>query len=302
MKIKNWIWAGCMALLLGSLAFVACEDKSNVGGGGGGGSDDGGGSSTSGTIVGVWKSVAGTTMYDQQSYTITFNADKTGSILYVEDEPEEAVEFDFTYTFNTSTNIGRLKPEGYYDEDMEFKVVWKTKDRVEIYTRDAYYSDYYSEYGYYDYGDYDYDYEYYDDYDYEYYGYDGWELLATFERQGSSDPGEGGGGGATYSIVGSWKYGPSADEYLVLTFNSGSSCVYKYFYDGESVTYNGTYTYNASTCKGRMKLKIPEYPEEPAYLDFKLVWQSKDAVYVYIVEEEGEYYDEEELLGLFTRI
>jgi len=296
MKIKNWIWAGCMALLLGSLAFVACEDKSNVGGGGGGGSDDGG-SSTSGTIVGVWKSVAGTTMYDEQSYTITFNADKTGSIMYVEDEPEEAVEYDFTYTFNTSTNIGRLKPEGYYDEDMEFKVVWKSKDRVEIYTRDAYYSDYYSEYGYYDY-----DSEYYDDYDYEYYGYDGWELLATFERQGSSDPGEGGGGGATYSIVGSWKYGPSASEYLILTFNSGSSCSYTYVYYDESETLTGTYTYNASTCKGRMTLRDPGYPEETAYLDFKLQWKSKDEVYVYALDDDYYGYEEEELVGLFTRI
>ena len=210
MKIKSWIWAACMALVLGSVVFVACEDKSNVSGGGGSDSGGSGGGGSASGIVGTWKSVAGSTMYGDETYILTFNADKTGKYQYIEDEPDEVEEFDFTYTFNTSTNIGKLVPT-YYSDDYgtEFKVVWKSKDKVEIYTRDAYYSEYYN-YDYYDYYDYyGYNYDYYYE---EYYGYDGWELLGTFERQGSSggggEQGGGGGGQAGNSIVGSWKYGP----------------------------------------------------------------------------------------------
>ena len=166
MKIKSWIWAACMALVLGSVAFVACEDKSNVGGGGGSESGGGGGGdASSGSIVGTWQSVAGTTMYGDETYILTFNANNTGKYQYIEDEPDEVEEFDFTYTFNTSTNIGKLVPQYYSDDSgMEFKVVWKSKDKVEIYTRDPYYSDYYyydyyNNYNYYDYYGY-----YYDDY------------------------------------------------------------------------------------------------------------------------------------------
>ena len=302
MKIKSWIWAACMALVLGSVVFVACEDKSNVGGGGGSESGGGGGGGSASGIVGTWKSVAGSTMYGDETYILTFNADKTGKYQYIEDEPDEVEEFDFTYTFNTSTNTGKLVPTYYSDEyGTEFKVVWKSKDKVEIYTRDAYYSeyynyDYYNNYNYYEYYGYYYDY-YYE----EYYGYDGWELLGTFERQGSSggggEQGGGGGGQAGNSIVGSWKYGPSASEYLVLTFNSSGSCSYTYVYYDESEILTGTYTYDASTGKGRMTLRDPEYTEETVYLDFRIEWQSNNSANVYAIDE-----GKEGLLGLFTRI
>ena len=289
-----------MALVLGSVAFVACEDKSNVGGGGGSESGGGGGGGSASGIVGTWKSVAGSTMYGDETYILTFNADKTGKYQYIEDEPDEVEEFDFTYTFNSSTNIGKIVPQYYSDDSgMEFKVVWKSKDKVEIYTRDAYYSEYYNYNNYY-YEYYGYYNDYYDDYYYEeYYGYDGWELLGTFERQGSSGGGGGGQGGgqAGNSIVGSWKYGPSASEYLILTFNSGSSCSYTYVYYDESEILTGTYTYDASTGKGRMTLRDPEYTEETVYLDFRIEWQSNNSANVYAIDE-----GKEGFLGLFTRI
>lgn len=303
MKMKNWIWAGCMALLLGSLAFVACENKSNGGGGGGGSSE---GSGAAGSIVGTWKSVVGSTAYYEQSYTITFNADKSGVLQYVEDEPDEVDVTNFTYTFDASTNIGQLKPVGAPEEAIwNFKVVWISKNKIEVYVGGNYNS-----------GDYDYegyDYEGYDGYEYD--GQSGWGLLAVFERQGSSGsgdgdegtPGEGGGdsgsGGQTYSIIGTWRLALSEGVYLDLTFNSNGSCVYKYGSLSQPSILYGTYVYNSSTRKGHMTFTDPDYPQKTETLYFKLEWLSTTSVKVYMVEgqEEG-YYDEEELLGIFNRI
>lgn len=301
MKMKNWIWAGCMALLLGSLAFVACENKSNGGGGGGGSSE---GSGAAGSIVGTWKSVVGTTAYYEQSYTITFNADKSGVLQYVEDEPDEVDVTNFTYTFDASTNIGQLKPVGAPEEAIwNFKVVWISKNKIEVYVGGNYNS-----------GDYDYegyDYEGYDGYEYD--GQSGWGLLAVFERQGSSGsgdgdegtPGEGGGdsgsGGQTYSIVGSWRYAPTSDMYLELTFNSDGSCVYKYvdvYYDQASIAY-GTYTYDSSTCKGKMMLTDSENSQNQGTLNFRLNWKSNNSVEVYSWEDG---YEQEYMVGTFTRV
>lgn len=296
MKMKNWIWAGCMALLLGSLAFVACENKSNGGGGGGGSSN---GSSAAGSIVGTWKSVVGTTAYYDESYTVIFNADKTGSLQYTEDEPDEVEGFNFTYTFDASTNIGLMIPNGASKEEgHNFKVVWITKNKIELYINYESSSSSGSDYN--DEGE----------------GTANWDKIAVFERQGSSSgsgdgdegtPGEGGGdsgsGGQTYSLIGTWRLALSEGVYLDLTFNSDGSCVYKYGPLSQPSILNGTYVYNSSTRKGHMTFTDPDNPQKTETLYFKLEWLSTTSVKVYMVEgqEEGDY-DEEELLGIFNRI
>lgn len=148
---------GCITMFMGILAFVACENKSNVSGGGGG-SEEGGSSSTS--IVGTWKSVSGSEGICEYygSLTLIFNNDSTGRYTYMEDKAI-TTEFDFKYTFNSSSNTGTLIPQTYYDEQnkMEFKVEWESKDRAKVYIKDTY--------AYYE---------------------NQWELLSTFERQGGS--------------------------------------------------------------------------------------------------------------------
>lgn len=251
MKMKSWIWAGCVAIIMGAMAFVACDDQSKGG--------------AAGDLIGTWRSVPGSTMYAEEVYILTFNADNTGSFRYIEDEQDEVDGFAFTYTFDAKTNIGVMyrKSEYYGEKDgTEFKLVWKSKDQVEVYVR-------------------------------EYEGmYDEWEHMGIFMRQEEVK---------NASIVGSWKWDVYYEgESVTLTFNANGTCSYAYLYGSETIVYSGTYTYNVSTCLGEMTLSNPEYPEEPTHLQFKVEWLNENTVNVYV---EDSYYGESEwyFWGYFTR-
>lgn len=273
MKFKSWIWLGCVALVIASLAFVACEQRGNSNKGGGDEPENPKDTTVvAASIVGTWKAAPSSEYhYYGENAIITFNADKTGSYWYMEDD--KVVEgFNFTYTFNASTNIGKIVPEYYsYAEEygMEFKVEWITNNRVTVYIRDSYYS-YYGEY------------------------YDEWNPMGVFERQEDVQ-------GA--SIEGTWRCDIYEEEALILTFNAGGTGSYCYTYGSEEPSCMPlTYTYNPSLCIGTVSIEHPEY-HETMTSQFMVRWINKDAAYIYTKDDNYgySYYDEWYLMGYFHR-
>lgn len=229
--MKSLIWAGCVALIMGALAFAACENKGKDG--------------EVGDLIGTWKSVPGYAVYQEQLYILTFKADNTGTFRFIGEIMEEISGFTFTYTFDEKANIGVMYPESeYYGEKdgTEFKLVWKSKDQVEVYVR-------------------------------EYQGkYEEWEPMGLFTRQKDVKD---------VSIEGTWKYNIEDKIITTLAFNANGTCTYTYQYFEETTVMNGTYTYNVSTCFGEMSLTSPEYPDQPFLLRFKVDWMNEEAAYVY---------------------
>ena len=147
MKYRLSLLIGCLAVLLGVFTFASCNKKDK--------NDPESGYS----IVGTWKHTEYSEYYGQETTTIRFNEDGTGSMTYSSDEGSST--YNLSYSYNQTTCIGNMMmiytEPGYgtYYYPMKFKVQWYGANAALIYVADE---DYY-------YGDID------------------WEEMGVFERQ-----------------------------------------------------------------------------------------------------------------------
>ena len=277
MKIKSYILAGCMAILLSTITFVACDlkDKNQEETINGETIVDPETGEEYYSIIGTWKNSYYDSYYGQHTEVIVFNADHTGTftIYHQGNQTVYSIKYNYDQKKREGDMIMIYKEDGNtYTYPMDFKLKWYGKDTFVAYTR-------MSE------GNYE----------------DEWSLMGTYERQGKSDNG-GSSQTNTNPLIGSWRsqlYG--GEEVLILQFKSDYTGWYIVEEDGEvEEKLPMRYEYTPSTGIGSVVISIPYYETtENVVMDFKTQWYGSDAFYLYF---KGVTDDEWGQIGLFERI